>query len=162
MTIRMEPGYAYKRVRGRFGDETVVVSESVTDNAKFLGYREIDGSRMGVFKHGRSYYAQLAQNLRHGDKRRRLKRIFQGSKYLVEARTPKGWQGIYTAPSLPAAKALGAKWTKETGQKYRVVAGDDHPDHRGFQVGPSRLYAANRRRGRKPRRNARGRFTRRH
>ena len=96
-----------------------------------------------------------------GSAKRRLKRIFQGSKYLVEARTPEGWQGIYTAPSLRAAKALGAKWTKETGQKYRVVAGRDHPDHRGFQVGPSRLYAANKRRRALPaKRNARGRFTR--
>lgn len=62
MSYQMEPGYAYKRVRGEW--DTVMVSENVTDKATFLGFHTIDGHRMGVFKHGRSHYAQLPQNLR--------------------------------------------------------------------------------------------------
>ena len=62
MALRMEPGYAYKRVRGEW--DTVVISDDVADRARHVGYREIDGSRMAVFTLGRSTYAQLPQNLR--------------------------------------------------------------------------------------------------
>ena len=65
ITLRMEPGYAYKRVRGEWED--VVVSENVTDRAKFAGYMDIYGTRMAVFDLGRAIYAQLPQNLRRID-----------------------------------------------------------------------------------------------
>jgi len=61
-TLRMEPGYALKRVRGEW--EEVVISEDVTDRARIDGYMNINGSTMAVFTLGRSIYAQLPQNLR--------------------------------------------------------------------------------------------------
>jgi hypothetical protein len=58
----MEPGYAYKRVRGQW--DTVVISTKVADRARFKGYKDIDGTRMALFTLERVTYAQLPQNLR--------------------------------------------------------------------------------------------------
>lgn len=60
----MEPGYAYKYV-GRGEWEDVVVSEDVTENAKFEGFATIYGNRMAVWKSGRHSYAQTAVGSRH-------------------------------------------------------------------------------------------------
>ena len=60
----MEPGYAYKYM----GDgewEDVVVSEDVTEKAKFQGFATIYGNRMAVWKSGRHSYAQTAVGPRH-------------------------------------------------------------------------------------------------
>ncbi len=60
----METGYAYKYV----GDgewEDVVVSENVTEKAKFQGFTNIYGNHMAVWKSGRHSYAQTAVGPRH-------------------------------------------------------------------------------------------------
>jgi len=72
----METGYAYKYM-GHGQWEDVVVSENVTDNARFEGFATIYGTRMAVWKSGRHSYAQTAVGPRHeshwtgkhGDKR---------------------------------------------------------------------------------------------
>lgn len=61
MTVRMTPGYAYKI--SRRGVEEVIVSEDVALKARFIGYRIVQGYKMGVFHLGRAIYAQLPQNL---------------------------------------------------------------------------------------------------
>lgn len=62
MSWKMESGYAYSYVKGE-GWVDVMVSSHDVDTAKFIGFRQIDGSRMGVFRLGRRTVAQLAQNL---------------------------------------------------------------------------------------------------
>jgi len=41
-----------------------MVSRTTADRAVFLGYHQIGGDRMAVFRNGRTHYAQLPQNLR--------------------------------------------------------------------------------------------------
>jgi hypothetical protein len=65
IVLKMWPGYAYKRRRGEW--DTVMVGEPETERAQFVGYRSVDGNRVAVFKHGRSYYAQLAHSVRRVD-----------------------------------------------------------------------------------------------
>jgi hypothetical protein len=67
--LAMETGYAYKFTRGEW--DTVMVSDDVTDRARFEGFSEIDGHRVGVFTLGRARYAQLPQNLRRLSSRTR-------------------------------------------------------------------------------------------
>lgn len=61
----------------------------------------------------------------------RLRRIFQGMKYEVQAYTDKGWQAIYTASSMIKARKLAAEWRRKTGQATRIDHGPDHPTRRG-------------------------------
>lgn len=60
----MSTGYAYKYM-GRGEWEDVMVSESVTEKAKFEGFATIYGNRMAVWKSGRHAYAQTAVGPRH-------------------------------------------------------------------------------------------------
>ena len=60
----LEPGYAYKKVRGRWS-EPVIVDEDHARRSSYTGDTIIDGTRMRVFKVGRSTYAQT-----YGRKRR--------------------------------------------------------------------------------------------
>jgi hypothetical protein len=62
MSWKLEPGYAYSHVKGE-GWVDVVVDQSDVEEAKFIGFRQIEGARFGVFKMGRRTVAQLAQNL---------------------------------------------------------------------------------------------------
>lgn len=66
---------------------------------------------------------------RYGHSRKR--RIFQGMKYMVEARTPSGWKAIYSASSMAKASKDAARWSREVGQETRIVSGPDHPSRRG-------------------------------
>lgn len=68
----------------------------------------------------------------------RSRRVLQGMKYMVEAKTPTGWKEVYSAPSKAKAAKDAAKWRKDTGQETRIVKGPDHPDHAFRQGGVRR------------------------
>lgn len=80
---KMEPGYAYKRVRGQW--QTVMIGQDVADRALYEGTLNIDGSAMAVFTMSKSVgtfgrrkivtYAQLLQNVRKADRHRHGSRL---------------------------------------------------------------------------------------
>lgn len=62
----LDPGYAYHQKRGRW-EGPVMVSEAQAEKSVWLGDTIIDGTRMRVFKVGRSHYAQTFGRKRTGD-----------------------------------------------------------------------------------------------
>lgn len=147
--IRMESGYAYKRVRGNW--DIVVVSENVTGRARFVGFRDIDGSSMALFQVGKGFYAQTAVGSRHpsqlhkashhrGLKVSRLKSLRQ----LGFDETRRSEQGYRVKCSQCEALVINGVPTHEGGCPNKPRAHDEdearHAKSR-VRIAPERTYA---------------------